>query len=617
MIIGANETVQDASKVGNALKSMATSLNGVTYSAKTGRVTLNKTAKTLRDMAGINVVDMQKGTIKSSFEILDELHDKWDSLNEVKRATITEAIGQKYHANTLQAMLNNWETVLQYQDEYNQGFTVGSAEKENERFIDSLEGKIVALKDQFRQLVTTTITSDMAKNAVGGLAAGIEGINNFLGALNKINMATPVAIASIATLFNAIKAKATGSNLSVIGSGFVKNFKQAQSQVTVVSNNMANASQNMRRVMSKNTKALASDVQSNSNRIQRTLKSTSTSFMVCTKDAEGNLKRTGDTLSKGAVQAEKVTKGVKETAKSMVLGGAKSIAMSVGVSLLNGALLSLAIGGISAAVSAIDNYVHKTEKAYETSKAGIQSTQAEISNLNDKRTALKSMAEDYEKLANKADLTSDEMARLSGYKQQLAEMFPELVMGYDENQDPILALGNSTDALIEKLEIAIEKENQLLIAQQASAAQDAGKLVGDYRTNGTLKTNVYDEVITKNAVKNPFQDPANLFGLSLKDFEKGCKQYAKAYANQQESIANLNKSYAEKNAQYAEYESQQEAVAFNELMSTKYKSYSLLGNRQKAEMKDLIGLYDWSNELVADNLSKRNEFLKGFDKIFS
>ena len=71
MIIGANETVQDASKVGTALKAMATNLNGVTYSAKTGQVTLNKTAKTLRDVAGINVVNMQKGTIKSSFDILD------------------------------------------------------------------------------------------------------------------------------------------------------------------------------------------------------------------------------------------------------------------------------------------------------------------------------------------------------------------------------------------------------------------------------------------------------------------------------------------------------------------------------------------------------------------
>lgn len=28
-----------------------------------------------------------------------------------------------------------------------------------------------------------------------------------------------------------------------------------------------------------------------------------------------------------------------------------------------------------------------------------------------------------------------------------------------------------------------------------------------------------------------------------------------------------------------------------------------------------MGIYDWSNELVAENINKRNEFLAGFDKV--
>ena len=114
MIVGAQETVQDASKLGNALKTIAVNINGVTYNAKEGEVTLNKTAKALKEVAGIETADLAKGTTRPLFDVLNELHDKWDSLNDVKQKTVTEAIGTKYHANVLQAMLDNWETVLQY-----------------------------------------------------------------------------------------------------------------------------------------------------------------------------------------------------------------------------------------------------------------------------------------------------------------------------------------------------------------------------------------------------------------------------------------------------------------------------------------------------------------------
>lgn len=59
------------------------------------------------------------------------------------------------------------------------------------------------------------------------------------------------------------------------------------------------------------------------------------------------------------------------------------------------------------------------------------------------------MADDFEELSSKMNLTSEEAEKLSQYKQQLAEMFPELVTGYDENGDPLLALSGSADELIE------------------------------------------------------------------------------------------------------------------------------------------------------------------------
>ena len=50
-------------------------------------------------------------------EILNDLGSKWKDLNSTQKSGIAEAIAGKNHINTLQALMNNWDTVLQYQRE--------------------------------------------------------------------------------------------------------------------------------------------------------------------------------------------------------------------------------------------------------------------------------------------------------------------------------------------------------------------------------------------------------------------------------------------------------------------------------------------------------------------
>ena len=94
MIISAQETTQDASKVGNSLKSLAVNLQGVKTNAKTGTIELNKTAMALKKYANIDVVG-QNGEIKSSFEVLTELSEKWESLDKKTKSGLSEAIAGK------------------------------------------------------------------------------------------------------------------------------------------------------------------------------------------------------------------------------------------------------------------------------------------------------------------------------------------------------------------------------------------------------------------------------------------------------------------------------------------------------------------------------------------
>lgn len=184
---------------------------------------------------------------------------------------------------------------------------------------------------------------------------------------------------------------------------------------------------------------------------------------------------------------------------------------------------------------------------------------------------------------------------------------------YDENGDPLLALSGSADDLIEKLNIAIKKKQELLRLEQKDAANEASKMVGKYRQN--QKENIEDS-INKNALTNPFFD-YSVFGNGLADFEKGCKRYEKIAQDTANKISEINRNNLEKSSEYYSLEQDQQTDAMNEMNRNvrQYQNYANLGDTQKGKLIELMGIYDWSNELVAENINKRNDFLAGFDKV--
>jgi hypothetical protein len=109
--------VKNKLKVGNSFKTMINRLNGVTYSMKEGDVIANKTAQAFEKLAGIKIVDWDTNKVKDAYTIFSQLADKWDDMNDVQKNGIADALGGAHHLNTLQALMNNWDTVVQYQQE--------------------------------------------------------------------------------------------------------------------------------------------------------------------------------------------------------------------------------------------------------------------------------------------------------------------------------------------------------------------------------------------------------------------------------------------------------------------------------------------------------------------
>lgn len=133
MITAANTSLQNGSRVGNGLKSIGINITGLKVSAKEGTMELNKTAKALKNIAGIDIyADEKTGDVKGYVEILDEVKSKWAELKEDEQLALSEAIAGKQQATVFQALMQNYDTFLELREEFANGEQFGSAEREKQ-----------------------------------------------------------------------------------------------------------------------------------------------------------------------------------------------------------------------------------------------------------------------------------------------------------------------------------------------------------------------------------------------------------------------------------------------------------------------------------------------------
>lgn len=123
---------------------------------------------------------------------------------------------------------------------------------------------------------------------------------------------------------------------------------------------------------------------------------------------------------------------------------------------------------IQAAITAIDNYVHRVEKAAEKTEE-IQSKISEINDTYKSHAELVSeVAERYEQLskgvntANNANisLSDEDYAEFLDINDQLIDAFPKLYGGLDDNNRQIVNIGTNAENTAEKLREMVEQEQE-------------------------------------------------------------------------------------------------------------------------------------------------------------
>lgn len=209
LITAANSVVQDADVVGTTMKTVSMYLRAAkTEAEEAGESTegmANSVSELREELLALTngKVDIQidENTFKSTYQIMKELADVWGELTDITQANILEQIGGKRNANVVSSMLENFnvaEDVVK-----TAANSAGSALKENEKYLDSINGKIAEFKATFEELSMTLIDSDFVKQVIE-LGTGLLNVLNVLakvidkvGGLNTVLYVTVGILATI------------------------------------------------------------------------------------------------------------------------------------------------------------------------------------------------------------------------------------------------------------------------------------------------------------------------------------------------------------------------------------------------------------------------------------
>ena len=164
LITAANTVVQDPDSVGTAFKTIAMRIRAAkTELEEAGLETdgmANSTAelrKEIMDLSGVDIM-LDENTFKSTYEILDELSEKWDELEDTDRANITELLAGKRQGNVFNSVMSNFDIardVLATSEDSN-----GSAMAEHEKWLESLEAKTKQFQAAWEELSQTILDDD-------------------------------------------------------------------------------------------------------------------------------------------------------------------------------------------------------------------------------------------------------------------------------------------------------------------------------------------------------------------------------------------------------------------------------------------------------------------------
>jgi len=462
LITAGNAVVQNPSKVGAGLRTIALRLTGtsaskaeleangeevegmITNVSKLRDVIMQATKVEANGFKGFDILT-DVGSYKTPYEILSGIAEIYEDIVELDKKTgnkqanlLLETLAGKTRANIAASILQNPEMLKKAFEESQNA--EGSALEENEKMIDSITGHLNKLTNAWQQMWANTANRDVI-NFFLDLATAVLKVVDAIGLI-------PTAALVGGGLFSLIQFTQTNSGLS-------KLVKDLANVTELTNDKKPKKGGFIRNVLSSLTSSSISD----------------------------NLDDTGQAIMENLANTaeEGISSGIEAGSK---IGGSKLVnnlsknLKNLGTVILGN--LDFILGGIGiAAVAALatwaidyNNLLSKqTEEEAKLVRSGYKDA---ITEAQDHKQFIDSISESGEKLFKGVDLTNNHNLTLTNdeYKEYLntvnkiASIYPSLVSGYDAQGNAILRLKGNASSLTETLE-------ELYIQEQKTAAIDA------------------------------------------------------------------------------------------------------------------------------------------------
>ena len=194
MITGGGSVTQDFDAFGNALKVSALRIRGMKGQLEElgeevdeNVISVSKMQTQILNLTHgkVNIFEADGETFRNIYDVYADIAEIYDELSDTERSSLLELIAGKMRSNQIQAMINNWSDVEKATKKaYN---AEGTAAQENEKYMDSMQGKINATKAAWEALSSTFLSADLLKGFIDTGTGALNILNNIVSSLGSIN----------------------------------------------------------------------------------------------------------------------------------------------------------------------------------------------------------------------------------------------------------------------------------------------------------------------------------------------------------------------------------------------------------------------------------------------
>ena len=496
-----NEVIQDWSKTATALRTIAARIRNTSGELAEMEIDADGAAESITQLQQkiykasgnkVNIFEDDNETFKSTIQILRELSEVWDTLSDVDQAEITRLIAGTRQQSVFAAIMNNFDTVDRViETSVN---SAGSAVTENEKYLDSITGKLDLLKSSYEALSSSIINSDVYKFGIDRLRDVLDLLNEIAsvssggalaGVLNGVAGAAGYGLFDLETM---LEAKSSGS----------KNwFKDGSLWGMLVGNDKADS-----KIMEQIAKDFE-DAQGSAESYGDVLQSVSSRFAglhsETRKTLEANLATKssfGDAAEFASQYATQLGEATVKTKLLTLAGKAGNIALNA----FTGFLVGAAIDGM---ISLIEYVSTMRQRSIDTATEITKAWKEAEDKLEDMKSSVKSLTDSYdefEKLSKgvsaygeNLSLTADEYDRYHEISNQIADLFPSLIVGYDSQYNAVVKLKNGVADLNAEYEKAARAQRNQVITEAGDALRGLrDKWFGDDFWTGANQYRTYE-----------------------------------------------------------------------------------------------------------------------------